>query len=1055
MTRAVRLLLFLACCLVLVPAGPRAAAQGSGGCVLLPCRAFLPLVGAGMAGGVPEAAPDDLPWEHLGMHDRVTDLAFDAAGNLWAATLGGLTQWPASGRARVLVHRPVSRVAVDGEGAVWYGGPAAVGQLVDASSDWLERRAPDGSRRRFGAADGLPQGSLQALAVDGAGRLFAAWGPSGEAPSGGLARWDGAGRWKVWPAEDFGGRPPWALCPDGQGGLWLAGGPVVGGALTPEGAWLRRLDAQGRLQPFETLPPGLAEFAPIRLAAGRGGRLYAILAPRPDATSEPGAVQSGPPFSNDLTVFVTRAANGDWDQIDLPQGLVEDALTQLQGSSPGIQDLAVDEDGTVWLVLYGAVLVLSPDGRTAVLPKARTPIGRPPSAAVKRLHRLLLDPVALALRPGGGLAVAAPGQPGAALLDSAGEAAQAWLSLPDALPGRIARLTSAAGGMVAAGHDLEADRLWLRKAGAQDWEPIDGRDASTQLGYGAIARGPSGELWIADGEWLMQVGPDRRRISHAGPDTGLAGGAVRSLAMGTDGALWVGTEKGLSRRSAGGAWSRWPMPVTASEHVADIAPAPDGGVWLALAASEVDGQFVEGGLLYRGADSQSRQWSSSQMGDEGGGGMDRVLLTAGGQVFVQGDLALFHGDGKGPWRRLDFTPEGGPMALDGEGRLWAFSGFSGLVRFEPEGDGFKAVAASGPGMDTLIFTDLAFEPDGDTLWATAVDLADDAAYLLQRSVDGSWRRIPWSAVQGGQMARDLPLGLALAPDGRIFVTSTADRLLVYGPDASGAWELQGRLTLGGDPAGAACADPAQALWLPYRDGLSSFNSRADWRHVRSIDGLPPLWERGRAFCDPDGRVFVTQPASDGASAKLLAWQASEDRPAAVDAGLVAAVGAGEGVQLLAWSAKGRAAALLSAGGRDDGQVRALLVTQADGAYLRLGAGPLALAMATDLSWGPDDRLWIATDRGLALLDPSVAAAEPGWVADPAVSGRAIRDLAWQGGSLWAVGEGGAALRLRDGSWWLHTKADGLVSEDLVQAAVGPSGDLWLLNAEGSVDRLRR
>ncbi len=1051
---AVPCLVALSSAIVFASPGPPARAA----CEQPPCRAYLPLAGGRLRLDIGEYGSEGPSWQPLGMHDRVLDLAYDAEGDLWAATLGGLTEWPAAGgEPRVHSHAPISQVAVDGAGAVWFGGFQAAGGVERVEADPLERLLPDGRRQRFTVADGLPAGWLQALAVDDRGRLLASWGPLGEDGPGGLARWEEAAGWRVWEAEDFtAGGGPWAMAPDGAGGMWLAGGGEAAEEDLFGASWLRRVAADGRLQPLEPFPGDQGDRFIFRLAKGAGSKLYALSSAAGTAKQTQAGPDAGPEPLVDSRLEA-RSAGGDWTTIDLPLEEVDAAREQPQGFEIGPRDLAVDAASTLWLQFDGVLMAQRGDGSYSLFPAAN---GAPISDKVDRgVLDLLARQPALAPRPLGGLALGARSARGVALVDAGLSGARSWRGSSWALPGRVSHLTPGAGGLFAIGDDQGQGRIWFDAQNGAGFAAIDGRsllapdEAVFGRGLSAIAIAPNGDYWIGDGEQVIRCGRDRRRIEVIGPGQGLPGGAVLSIAVGSDGVVWVGTVRGIARRDGNGTWSRPSLPPSLGHVAMDLAPSPDGGVWAALESGQKTGSSRQGGLVRVEGAGRVRAWSVAQLFDLGEGvdipiGQDLVAVAPDGRVYSSGPFGVVSGDGRSSWDPEPFNANGA-LAIDRRGKLWTYDWAGDLIRYDPttsDIDGFALPISS----NSKSVSDLFVNPRNGDLWTvvTSFDRAATTSVFLRRNDRGAWDRIDISAVLPGQLIGERFWGLAVGVDGTLAAVSDADRLVVYGQSGIGMWEPQDRLPEGGSLAGPGCVDPVGRYWLPYREGLSGYRPGEGWRHLRSADGLPPRPDAARVFCAPDGAVWLT----GGGQPSIERWS-----PAGRLEPMEQALGIqpGEGALHVAWSPDGRAAVLVTAEGLDSEPAEGLLVGQPGGGFRRHAPSVLAGALATDLAWGPDGRLWVATDRGLALLDARSAGAQPAWVADGAVAGRGLLDLAWRGGRLWAVGFGGAAERLADGRWRPFTKADGLPSDRLRQAAEGPDGALWLVDQPGVVVRLAR
>ncbi len=646
-----------------------------------------------------------------------------------------------------------------------------------------------------------------------------------------------------------------------------------------------------------------------------------------------------------------------------------------------------------------------------------------------------------------------------------------WVEGPSALPGVIEGLFAGANAVFAMGRNAGGNRFWSLSNSSGQWIPVDGRERDSNLGFSVLAVGPSGDYWISDfdrasGEdRLIHAGTDRRRIEVVPISAeGLPGGRVKALAIQEDGTLWVGTGEGLARRTSDGRWSQVALPAAYIHNVGDIALASDGGAWLALIPPfEVEAPRPWG-LVYLGPDGRSQYWSTGDIvGDplrtEPWLAMDRVGLSPGGRVYVQGELGLYSGDGRGSWSKVDFMPDAGlvdspdigraQLAFDRTGQLWVFSSREGLARVDTTNDQVERITV--PELSNARVRDLAIDPRSGDLELIAVDPSNSGPFLLQRTESGSVRRTEFTAVHG-DLVSDSPVRLALTPDGTAVVTLSRDRLLIRGPTASGYWEPQDRLTYRDGGGGAnGCVDPSGRFWFVYAEGISSYNGTEGWRHLRSADGLP-LLSGSFNFCAPDGALWLAPHTVNAGEAALQRWvpgaqlERQDER---------LGLGAGESVAQLAWSAEDRLAALVRAAGPSPNEGPWLVIAQADGTYRRYPTGAAARTEATDLLWSSDGTVWLATTGGLASLKPGALDDRPTWVDDSAVAGRKLWSLVLHDGAVWAVGSEGAAERLPDGTWRGHTQADGLSSADLVQAVEALDGELWLLDRGGMVNRLIR
>lgn len=94
--------------------------------------------------------------------------------------------------------------------------------------------------------------------------------------------------------------------------------------------------------------------------------------------------------------------------------------------------------------------------------------------------------------------------------------------------------------------------LFLRPPGGRAARVV--LERSGQECVWALAEGPSGDIWVGSGDsgvYRISDGKVRAHYVRAGGVTGLAGDAVNALFFDTEGVLWIGTDRGVSRYSKG------------------------------------------------------------------------------------------------------------------------------------------------------------------------------------------------------------------------------------------------------------------------------------------------------------------------------------------------------------------------------------------------------------------------------------------------------------------------------------------------------------------------
>jgi len=90
-----------------------------------------------------------------------------------------------------------------------------------------------------------------------------------------------------------------------------------------------------------------------------------------------------------------------------------------------------------------------------------------------------------------------------------------------------------------------------------------------------------GNLWAVGNGGVVRWDPTDGTYTKYTVDDGLATNSVQSIAVAPDGALWFGTQKGISRFE-GDAWITYTTDDgLADNDVQSIAVVPDGALWFA------------------------------------------------------------------------------------------------------------------------------------------------------------------------------------------------------------------------------------------------------------------------------------------------------------------------------------------------------------------------------------------------------------------------------------------------------------------------------------------
>lgn len=721
----------------------------------------------------------------------VFSLARDDTGRLWAGTGAGLARLESDGKWTVVDKwrgddgtKPIGRVgalAVAASGDVWLTGddialrlPAGMREAVDSRPEgigaartmaatpdgavWfglehtLVRRAAGGERTDWRTADALPAAAVQAIAVGQGGRTW--FGTAN-----GVAWSDPDGGWRqiVSSADDwgFGGT---AVGADGH--AWVVGGDGLI-EIDPSGEQLLHhvdgklpfthidavsLDRSGR--PWigigtSTTGPNVAwreadgRWQTVELRSGLSGRRFPYI----------GAIAfdlEGALWVGSLSGLVRREVDGSVTAFSTRTGLFSDL----------IQCIEVDAAGRVWVGTLGDYnfsnlqwedggLHMYDHGTWTRYTKADGLIANG-------------DVNAVAFDDDGGTWIAT--KDGLSYRDRAG----AWTSHTTAngLPaGPVLDVAVAKDGDVWAvvpgtAEAPETHIGHLPKGGR--WESLSIHIGPTDDNrIRSVTAGASGGVVFAGLNHVVWQAPDgARRGAFAGVD--LVG--VRAAAVDGAGNAYLGTPRGLVRRSAAGTWRTW----TAYEGLPDgeirsIQVDAAGSVWLGLTERESNGGAVTagGGVARLDVAGVWAHW-----GRPGGPASNRV-----------NDIAL--GAGGVLWAATEPETEGGTVG-------------GGVSR--RNADGTWSTFDEADGLDELFTTGIAAGDDG-VIWVSSTD------GVRRRDADGTWTYfgsrdgLPSGEVAAIELDRDGDLWVGTSNGaGRLHPDGTID---TYGP-AEGLGDVEVR-----------------------------------------------------------------------------------------------------------------------------------------------------------------------------------------------------------------------------------------------------------------------
>ncbi len=440
-----------------------------------------------------------------------------------------------------------------------------------------------------------------------------------------------------------------------------------------------------------------------------------------------------------------------------------------------------------------------------------------------------------------------------------------------------------------------------------------------------------GFIWAAsDGGLLVWQESDLSQVVKFSSEHGLAENQITSVAVGIDGAIWLGTASAGVSRYDGTSWQTFTGAAgLPSSTVRDLVVSADGMVWAATdgGIGRYDGRrwfsytrgrtllqlpsnnvssltlAADGLTIYAGTTEgvvqfNGRSWDSlAQVGSQAVNTIQAVAVTPDGRLWAatQAGLTLYDGSG---WQL--FTTADGLASEDirrvsanVDGSVWVSYGEQGLGLTQVElSNGLPLVTAVSPPNDQIF----AILPTASDLWLGS------AAGLLRRDGSGSWQTIePPSEIPANQIAN------LLIADGQPWLGTPKGVSRFNGT----SWETvdglpetavsslnldnNGQLwtTFGSVGQGAASYDFANDRWQAVSCPVSGPASPYVRHIVQTSDGL--LWfatEAGLATFDtktqrwnllttddglpdnavqalalhPDGRLWV------GTNAGLVVWQ---------------------------------------------------------------------------------------------------------------------------------------------------------------------------------------
>ena len=518
--------------------------------------------------------------------------------------------------------------------------------------------------------------------------------------------------------------------------------------------------------------------------------------------------------------------------------------------------------------------------------------------------------------------------------------------------GRFQRLTTADGlpsDIVWALHaDVRDGSIWMgtNGGGLARWRDgrivrFDPKDSGRSVA--GIAQAPDGTLWLAaQGDGLRRLAPDGT-FTTFDADDGLPAGLVASVCAARDGAVWGATSVGLFLLRDGRVS---PLPAgldpLRSKILSSVVEDARGTLWVGTNGSGV-ARFTHGKVSF--LDSRDGVGDAVYALHPDRDGRLWVGTNGFGVSRLRDGCFTSYTSREGLSRDFAYT-----LFEDRGGTLWAGTG-GGLDRF----DGAAFVRASPPFEGSFAVRSIAEGPDG-ALWVGTYGAG------VWRFLDGKWRG--WRARDG--LAHDTVRAVLVDRAGRPWA-ATNGGLSVLERESWRSYDVadglpsnsliglaedrEGNLWIGSDGAGLTCFSGGRFRTFTSRDGLASNVVLA----LRAEAG-GTLWiaTNGGLSRLTDGR-FVSFPGAAAGLGSDSVTQVVEDARGDVW------VGTSRGVSRIA-------RASLDTAATDPSR---LLEFETFDALDGMKSSQCTAPGQPSASRGRDGRLWFATTRGVATVDPAV------------------------------------------------------------------------------------
>ncbi|HOV48709.1 MAG TPA: two-component regulator propeller domain-containing protein [Anaerolineae bacterium] len=565
-------------------------------------------------------------------------------------------------------------------------------------------------------------------------------------------------------------------------------------------------------------------------------------------------------------------------------------------------------------------------------------------------------------------------------------------------------------------------------------------------------------LWLATDGGVVRWDIAARTYVRLTSAQGLIHDTVYAIQPDATGAVWIGTQGGVSRYE-GASWRNFgtaqglPHPI-----VRALTLTPDGALWAATAL---------GAARLEGA-----RWQAA-----GGAPVTDLYAIAAdgkGRIWVGGanGAAVLEG---GRWRALPALADTWVTAIvaDAAGRLWFGTWGAGVAMLQDPASSEATWITHTEGLSDDFVLTLMQTADG-VLWARTRDgisSFDGDGWTTYVSDVTILRQVRYPATITEAVHRWFgarPLA-ELPPE--LFLVMTAEQRPWFGntrslQNTSGTWQQY--QTIEGLATPALTLDAEGRLWVAAASSLSVLEGQR-WAMVTPFEGLPERDIMALA-ADVHGAVWAGSDGGGALKVTSQGWTRYEVQDGLVSSFIYAVTVAPDGsvwfgsgggrigVSRLrpdreTWATFSRSDVL---GGHS---VRALVAdTQgavwvgSEGGVARFANGvwdpPIATAApVTAVEVDPAGKLWIGTAAGLAYLEGD------DWtiVEIPAARGTlAVRDLlSAPDGRLWcATDDGVRAFDPQTGGWSSLTTAEGLLSNDVLGIARSADGQFWFATAAG-------